>query len=246
MWHKWAVGLILTLAATLAGADEASVQQRFEAAYPNVPVESVSKTPYAGLYEVVTEEEIVYTDEGVNYLFMQGDLVDVKSRRSLTGPRRDELEESRTQKTVIDFSVLPLDQAIKVVRGNGSRIVAVFSDPDCPYCQKLEREELANITDVTVYIFLYPLAGHADAPRKAKAIWCAPDRAQAWQDWMLRGQLSSDAASCDTPLEQIHALGFKLDVDATPTLFFASGRQLRGAYPADRIEKELGMAAGQK
>ncbi|HQR51495.1 MAG TPA: DsbC family protein [Methylophilaceae bacterium] len=239
MWRKCAVGLILTLAATLAVADEASVRKHFEAAYPNVDVKSVTKTPYAGLYEVVAGEEIVYTDEGLNYLFLQGDLVDVKSRRSLTGPRRDELEENKTQKTAIDFSALPLDKAVKVVRGDGSRKVAVFSDPDCPYCQKLEREALANITDVTVYTFLYPLAGHADAPRKAKAIWCAPDRAKAWEDWMLRGQLADGSTSCETPLEPIRALGFKLDVDATPTLFFPSGRQLRGAYPADTIEKEL-------
>jgi len=246
MWNKLAVGLALILAIAQAGADEASVKKAFEAAYPNVKVDGVTRTPFAGLYEVVASDEIVYTDEKVNYLFLQGDLVDVKSKRNLTNPRRDELEESKTKQVVVDFSTLPLDSAVKVVRGNGSRKVVVFSDPDCPYCQKLEREELIKITDVTIYTLLYPLPSHRDAARKAKAIWCSPDRAKAWEDWILQGQQPKGPTTCETPLEKISELGHKLDVDGTPTLFFPSGRQLKGAYPADRIEKELARDATKK
>lgn len=239
MWKNILRAMPFVLAAALASANEASVKKAFETAYPDIKVDSVTRTPFTGLYEVVMGADIVYTDEGVNYLFMNGSLIDIKARRDLTGPRRDELEERNLQQHTIDFNSLPLEQAIKIVRGKGSRKMAVFSDPDCPYCHRLEREELSQIKDVTIYTFLFPLAGHRDAPRKAKAIWCSPDRAKAWEDWMLRGKLAEGSASCQTPMEKNVELGFKLDVDATPTLFFASGRRLAGAYPAERIEKEL-------
>jgi thiol:disulfide interchange protein DsbC len=142
---------------------------------------------------------------------------------------------------------LPLDLAIKVVRGNGSRKLAVFSDPDCPFCQKLEREELSQISDVTIYTFLYPLVSlHADATRKSKAIWCAPDRAKAWEDWIVRGQLAKGDASCEAPLEKISELARRLGINGTPMLYFTSGKRLEGAYPAREIEQELAAPDASK
>ena len=246
MWKKAVIGLMMGLAAWQAGADEASVKKAFEAAYPKIKVDSVTKTPFPALYEVVAGDELLYTDEGLNYLFVEGSLVDAKSKRNLTLQRQSELEEKRTEQSKIDFSSLPLEQAIKVVRGNGSRKLVVFSDPDCPYCKKLEQDALSKLTDVTIYTLLYPIASlHPDAARKSKLIWCAPDRAKAWEDWVLRGQLAKGSSSCETPLDKIADLARKLGINGTPTLYFTSGRSLRGAYPLENIEKELNKSSAK-
>jgi thiol:disulfide interchange protein DsbC len=232
MLKKIAAGLLLMSSVT-AVADEAAIRKAMQTVYPKAKVASVAKTPFAGLYEVFIDGQIVYTNDSFTWFIADGRLVDAKSRKELTSARLDEL-------TKVDFDSLPLDQAIKVVRGNGSRKVAVFSDPDCPFCKKLEQKELAPLTDVTIYTFLFPLEGlHPDAANKSKAIWCAPDRAKAWQDWVLNGQIAKGGASCDNPMEKNVELGKKLGVTSTPTLIFADGKRMLGAYPSKEIEKAL-------
>lgn len=233
-----------TMAALLAGvmtatawADEASLKKTIEATYPQVKIQSITKTPYAGLYEVFLDGQIIYTDEKLTFLIVEGRLVDPKSRRDLTAERMDEL-------TRVDFASLPLDKAIKVVKGNGSRKLVVFSDPDCPYCKKLEQKDLIDMTDVTIYTFLYPLEElHPDAANKSRAIWCASDKGKAWQDWMLNGQLPKAKGNCETPVGDVASLGRKLGITSTPTLIFANGKRVLGAYPAKEIEKLLDAAS---
>jgi len=224
---------LLSAFATFAVADEASVKKAVEAAYPKFKVEKVTKTPYAGLYEVFMGGQIIYTDEKLSFLIAEGRLVDPKTKKDITGERLEEL-------TKIDFSTLPLNQAIKVVKGNGSRKLVVFSDVDCPYCKRLERNELSNITDVTIYTFLYPIEQlHPDAANKSKLIWCAKDRVKAWEDWILRDQLASSAGSCDVPLEKVGELARKIGVTSTPTLIFSDGKRMLGAQPYKEIERML-------
>lgn len=232
--------LLATLLTGSAFADEASLRKAIEAAYPKVRVDSITRTSYAGLYEVFIDGQIVYTDEKFSFLIAEGRLIETKSKRDITGERMEEL-------TKIDFSTLPLDQAIKVVKGNGSRKLVVFSDPDCPYCKRLEQKELTNITDVTIYTFLYPIEQlHPDSANKSRAIWCAPDHAKAWQDWIINGQLPKGDATCDTPIEKLADLGRKLGVNSTPTLLFADGKRMLGAYPAKDIEKAMNAVPAAK
>lgn len=223
-----------------AYADDASLKKAIESTYPDVQVESIKKTQFGGLYEVFMGGQIIYTDEKFTFLIAEGRLIDPKNKRNVTAERMEEL-------TRVDFSKLPLDQAVKVVRGNGSRKLVVFSDPDCPFCKRLEQKELAGITDITVYTFLYPLEQlHPDATDKAKAIWCAPDRAKAWMNWALNNQLVKGKTSCDNPIESLAVLGKKLGVTSTPTLIFADGKRMLGAYPAAEIEKALNSASRKK
>ena len=237
MWKKLTGILLAALLAGSAWADEASLRKTIETAYPKMHVQSVAKTPYAGLYEVFLDGQIIYTDEKFSFLIAEGRLVDPKNKRDITSERLEEL-------TRVDFSALPLNQAVKVVKGNGSRKLAVFSDPDCPFCKRLEQNELSGITDVTIYTFLFPLEQlHPDAGNKSKAIWCAPNRAQAWENWILRGQLAQGSTSCETPLAKNAALGKKIAITSTPTLIFSDGRRMLGAYPAQEIEKALDAAA---
>ena len=233
---QWLAGSLMAIS-TFAIADEASLKKAIEAAYPKFKVESVIKTPYGGLYEVFMGGQIVYTDEKLSFLIAEGQLVDPKTKKNITGERMEEL-------TKIDFNTLPLDQAIKVVKGNGSRKLVVFSDVDCPYCKQLERKELANITDVTIYTFLYPIETlHPDAAAKSKSIWCAKNRVKAWNDWIFNNQLPSTTGTCDVPLERVGELAKKLGVTSTPTLIFADGKRMLGAQPYAAIEKGMQAAA---
>jgi len=230
---------LLSVITSLALADEMSVKKAVEAAYPKFKVESVSKTPYAGLYEVFMGGQIIYTDEKMTFLIAEGRLVDPKTKKDITGERMEEL-------TKIDFNSLPIEQAIKVVKGNGSRKLVVFSDVDCPYCKRLEQNELTNITDVTIYTFLYPIEQlHPDAASKSKLIWCANNRVKAWEDWIFNNQLPKSAGTCEVPLEKIGQLAKKIGVTSTPTLIFSDGKRMLGAQPYKEIERAM-IAAAKK
>jgi thiol:disulfide interchange protein DsbC len=240
MLKKLLALLIGTLFATSVYANDAALKKLIESAYPGVQIQSVKKTQYNGLYEVFMGGQIVYTDEKFSFLIAEGKLIEPKTKRNITSERMDEL-------TRVDFAKLPLDQAVKVVRGNGSRKLVVFSDPDCRFCKRLEQKELAGITDITVYTFLYPLDQlHPDAANKAKAIWCSSDPAKSWMDWVLNNQLVKGTTSCENPIERIAELGKKLGVSSTPTLIFADGKRILGAQAATEIEKALNAAAQKK
>jgi thiol:disulfide interchange protein DsbC len=237
MFKKLVGIMLLSTLTSLAVADEVSVKKAVEAAYPKFKVESVTKTPYAGLYEVFMGGQIVYTDEKMSFLIAEGRLVDPKTKKDITGERMEEL-------TKIDFSSLPLEQAIKVVKGNGNRKLVVFSDVDCPYCKRLEQNELSNVTDVTIYTFLYPIEQlHPDAAAKSKLIWCANNRVKAWEDWIFNNQLPKASGTCEVPLEKIGQLARKIGVTSTPTLIFSDGKRMLGAQPYKEIERAMVAAA---
>jgi len=212
----------------------ATIRKTLTSRFPDVKILDVQPGPVAGLYEVYTGDAITYSDATGDHLFL-GPLLDTRTRRNLSADRLEE-------RGAIDFKTLPLAQAIKTVKGNGSRTLAVFSDPDCPFCQKLE-QELKSITDVTIYTFLYPIASlHPEATAKAHAIWCAGDHAQAWSQWMLEKKLAPGGSCKDDPIVELQALGEKLHINSTPTLFLASGKRISGTLPAAQLEKMLGNA----
>jgi thiol:disulfide interchange protein DsbC len=208
----------LAAAAFPAGADEASVRSGVEARFGGVKVESVTKTPYSGLYEVVIGDEIIYTDDKVTYIFT-GNIIDAGSRRNLT-------EERQQQLLAVNFKDLPLDQAIKTVRGNGKRVMVIFADPRCGFCKQFE-QNLYKMSDVTIYTMLYPVIA-PDSAEISRNIWCSKNPSQAWLDTMLKGVLPA-AANCATPLDRNLELGRRLRVSGTPTTFLPNGQRIVGA-----------------
>ncbi|GLU34547.1 DsbC family protein [Trinickia caryophylli] len=205
---------------------KATLQSRL----PDLPIKSISKSPVAGLYEVNLGTQMVYSDASGDHV-IAGDLIDTKSRTNLSEARLAELNK-------VDFASLPLGNAVKVVKGNGSRKIAIFSDPNCPYCKQLETS-LKSVDNVTVYTFLYPVLSD-DSTRKAKAIWCADDRAKTWEAWMLDHRAPSGAGTCDTSaIDKNLALGRSMNVTGTPTIILADGRRLPGAVSADALAKAL-------
>jgi len=197
----------------------------------NIKVDSVTKTPYGGLYEISTNGDIFYTDESARYLFV-GKVVDTANNyQDLTRARADQL-------AAIHFSELPLETAIKTVKGNGKRVMAVFEDPNCPYCRKLH-QTLEGIDNVTIYTFLLNILSD-DSAVKSKDIWCAANRTQAWHDWIVNAKPAPAApAACPTPNEQVLALGKKLHVAGTPTVYFSDGTRTGTAFDKQALEARL-------
>jgi len=208
----------------------ATIRQNIEQRYPQVIIVSVQPSKQLpGLYEVFTGDTLSYSN-ATGDLVLVGQLIETQSQKNMTVARLDEL-------TTIDFSKLPLDRAIKTVKGNGSRQIAVFADPECPYCQQLEKE-FATLNDVTIYTFLYPIASlHPDAPARAHALWCTEDRSAAWNDWMVNRKAPA-AKTCEgDPIDELQKLGEKLFINSTPTLFSSSGKRFAGMMPAPKLDQ---------
>ena len=232
---------MLALLSGVACADEASIRAEFLKKYPQANIESITKMPFLGLYEMLVDGEVLYADADFNYLIV-GSIIETKTKTNLTDARQREIEDKKLKSLAFPFEQLPFEQAIKKVKGDGSRKVAVFSDPDCPFCRKLEKD-LDKITDVTIYIFLFPIEQlHPKAPEMSRAIWCAPDRVKAWDDYMLRG-VAPKSAKCDNPVDKLVAFGQSKKINGTPTIFFADGKRVPGAIPAERFEELLSKAA---
>jgi thiol:disulfide interchange protein DsbC len=193
----------------------------------------VTKTPFAGIYEIYANGQLLYADEKVEFLFVNGSMIDIDKKTNLT-------EERMAVLTAIKFDQLPLDLAFKKVKGKGTRKLAYFGDPNCGYCKKFE-QELAKIDDLTVYVFLYPVLGQ-DSMDKAKSIWCSKDRVKAWNDQLVNGVAPTAAGTCTTPIDKILAFGKQKNISGTPTLFFSDGQRVPGAIPGEMIEQRLAAA----
>jgi len=223
---------LMCLAAT-AGAQEAAIRQALAQRLPQLKaVDEIKPAGVSGLYEVrVNGSEIYYTDAKGDFL-IDGQIIETKTRRNITEDRIAKL-------TAIPFDSLPIKDAFTLVRGNGQRKMAVFEDPNCGYCKRFERD-LQKVDNVTVYLFLYPVLG-PDSVKKSQDIWCAKDRAVAWQDWMLREQAAGAAnAACDTgAVARNVELGRKYKITGTPTLLFVNGARVPGAVDNARVEQAL-------
>ena len=216
----------------LATAQEATIRKTLTDRIPGLAsIDEISKTPMPGLFEVRIGNDIFYTDPEGNYL-IQGALIDTRARKNLTEERIDKL-------TAVDFKELQLKNAVTVVRGNGKRKLAVFADPNCPYCKRFEKD-LEKIDNVTVHTFLIPILG-ADSTEKSKRIWCASDKVKSWDDWMLRNVAPKEAgAKCNTDaLDANVAFARKYNITGTPTLVFTDGHRVPGAINTQQIEQLL-------
>lgn len=233
----WALAALL-LAAASAHADEAKIRRVVESALGGARVDGVQPGPMPGMFEVRYQSrdgpQIVYTDAEANFIF-DGSIFDTRKQQNLTEDRLNKL-------SAIRFDSLPLDLAVKVQRGNGKRVLAIFSDPYCPACRQFE-QMLAQVDDITIYYFMYPVI-RPELADHSKAVWCSPDRAAAWLALAARPKAQPPAleASCDTPIERVLALGRSMRVNSTPTLFFADGERVRGGLRTQDLRARLDQA----
>jgi thiol:disulfide interchange protein DsbC len=236
--------LLACLALALpASANESAIRAALKTRLPGVKVEGVQPAPVAGLFEVRIQSQegpqIVYTDAAGNFLF-DGNIIDLKSGRNIT-------EERMRRLSAISFNALPLDMAVKVQRGNGKRVMAMFTDPYCPYCRRLE-QMLIGIDDITVYVFMYPVIRPQNADH-SRAVWCSPDRAKAWLELAALDtpRVPTASPNCANPVDKVVELGRSLRINGTPTIYLANGERVSGGMdPAELRARMDELAAAKK
>jgi len=225
---KILTALFLFTLLSAAHAGEIEIRKSLQSKFPGIgKIEHIVKTPYAGLYEIVIGDQLLYTDARGDYLF-EGNVIETKSRSNLSEERRQVL-------FAIDFDKLPLELAVKKVKGNGKRKLAIFTDPNCTFCKRLEKE-LSGVSDVTLYLFMYPIFPGSD--EIVRNVLCSKNPIKAWDDWML-SEIAPAKAVCDTQTAKVMALGQKLHVNGTPNLIFGNGMQSPGLLPQEELEKHL-------
>ncbi|MCF8166640.1 MAG: DsbC family protein [Rhodoferax sp.] len=222
--------LILGMASSVFALNEKQIRTEIQKRLgTSANVRNVTPSPIPGLFEVQVNNEIFYTDSNAKYL-IQGEMVELASGNNLTTKRQEDINR-------IKWSELPHAQAFKVVRGNGSRQIAVFSDPNCGYCKRLEKT-LQQLDNVTIYNYLIPILS-ADSALKSKQIWCAADQQKVWNDWMLNNLGPSGKSDCANPIDKNLTLAKNYGINGTPTIFFTDGSRFPGAVQLADIEKKL-------
>ena len=233
------VTLLCLLLTTGALADEGQIRRVLEAKMGGVRIEGIQPAPIPGLYEVRYRSgegvQVIYTDATATHVF-DGRIIEVRSGRDLT-------EERSRKLNAIKFESLPLDLAVKIQRGNGKRVLAMFSDPYCPACRQFERS-LAQMDNITVYVFMYPVIRPENADH-SRMVWCAPDRAKAWLELAAapRPKVPDSASSCDDPVDKVLKLGRSLGVNSTPTLILANGERVTGGLALPDLTEVLESSA---
>ncbi len=236
-----AAALITLLLASPALADEAQIRRVLESSMSGVKIEGVQPGPIPGLFEVRVRSaegvQVLYTDANANHIIV-GNIYESRSNRNLT-------EERARKLNAIKFESLPLDLAVKVQRGAGKRVVAMFSDPYCPACRSFERT-LQQVDNITIYVFMYPVIRPENADH-SRAVWCAPDRAKAWLELAAapRPKLPEAKPGCDDPVDKVLKLGRSLGVNSTPTLILVNGERVTGGLSAPDLREMLDQAAAR-
>lgn len=221
--------VMLSLGLALANMSFASadtVKTKLSQQYPNIKISDIKPTEMKGLYSATLDDQVVYINEDAQHMFV-GSMIRLKDKQNLT-------KGLVMSKNTIDFKKLPLQDAIKTVKGNGKRVIAVFSDPNCPYCKKLDTE-LASLNDVTIYTFLFPIKNQSVIP--SKKVWCSPNKDYAWKNLIQSGTQPAAGSDCLTPIDRNLQLGRSLGIEGTPSIIFSNGFKVAGAYPAKEIEK---------
>lgn len=232
MLKKLGILALFSLTTSLSFANVDTVRENIKKQYPNLKISNIQKTEMPGLYSANLDQQIIYLGEDGQHMLV-GSMIRLKDQKNLT-------KDLVLGQNSIDWKQLPLEDAIKTVKGNGQHVLAVFSDPNCPYCKKLE-PELDKLKDVTIYTFIYPLKPQSIVV--SRQVWCAPSQSYSWKKLIEQG-VKPTVASCANPIDRNLELGRKLGFNATPTLIFANGFKLVGARSAEEIQevwKELGL-----
>ena len=223
--------MLMSCADAQNAKEEAQLRKALAERFHDVKIDSIKKMPYADLYEIVAGGEVRYFDK-TGSIMVIGRIIDLKTQKDLTQARIDDINK-------INFDDLPKDLALKAVKGNGKRVMAIFEDPNCGYCKRFRQNTLANVDNVTVYTFLYNILS-PDSATKSQNIWCSADRNKAWDEWMLQGKAAPVAPNgCSAPNEKVLALGQKLNINGTPAIFFADGTRIAGAVDQHTLEAKF-------
>ena len=233
MIRHFSLAVLIGLCSAVSMADVATVSKNIKQQHPQLKLDNIQATEMKGIYSASMDGQVVYLNEDAQHI-LAGSMIRLKDQHNLT-------KDLLIQQNSVDWKKLPLQDAIKSVRGTGKRQIAIFSDPNCPYCKQLEAE-LKKLDNITIYTFILPLKAQSVAP--SKQVYCEKNPALAWENLITKAQLPKSQTSCANPVERNMALAHRLGVNGTPAIIFSNGFKVMGAYPAAQIEqifKEFGL-----
>ena len=224
---------LVSFISSLSLANVDTVKNNLIKQHPKLNIENIQTTDMKGIYSGSMDGQVVYVGEDAQHILV-GSMYRLSDQKNLT-------KDLVLKQNSIDWKTLPLQDAVKSVRGNGKRQIAIFSDPNCPYCKQLETE-LNKLNDVTIYTFIYPIKNQSIAV--SKQVFCEKDSALAWSNLISKGIQPSSKKTCANPIERNLSLGKSLGLNGTPAIIFSNGFKVMGSHPAQEIEKmwkELGL-----
>ena len=224
---------LVSFISSLSLANVDTVKSNLSKQHPKLNIENIQSTDMKGIYSGSMDGQVVYLAEDAQHILV-GSMYRLSDQKNLT-------QDLVLKQNSIDWKKLPLQDAVKSVRGNGKRQIAIFSDPNCPYCKQLETE-LNKLNDVTIYTFIYPIKNQSIAV--SKQVFCEKDSALAWSNLISKGIQPSSKKTCANPIERNLSLGKSLGLNGTPAIIFSNGFKVMGSHPAQEIEKmwkELGL-----
>jgi thiol:disulfide interchange protein DsbC len=223
--------LALLFATTTAFSQNIDLKNSLQKKFPNTKITSAEYiVEVPGLVELIVDRnKVIYTNMDGS-LFLIGHICDTKTGGDITQQRINGLAS-------INYSDLPFQDSIKVVKGNGAREFAVFSDPACPYCRKLEGE-LAKMDNYTMHVF--PSTFKSAGKKIMARIYCEANPAKAWTDFMQKGVQPSSNEQCGVDkITRTVKLATEIGVSGTPALIAKNGTVRPGYAPAAQIEAWL-------
>lgn len=233
MIKQLSLAALMGLCSAVSMADVATVSKNVKQQHPQLKLDNIQATEMKGIYSASMDGQVVYLNEDAQHI-LAGSMIRLKDQHNLT-------KDLLIQQNSVDWKKLPLQDAIKSVRGTGKRQIAIFSDPNCQYCKQLEAE-LKKLDNITIYTFILPLKAQSVAP--SKQVYCEKNPALAWENLITKAQLPTSQSSCANPVERNIVLAHRLGVNGTPAIIFSNGFKVMGAYPAAQIEqifKEFGL-----
>ncbi len=222
---------LVSLATTAALADRAVDEAAIRKALGSVEPDTIAPVPIAGLYEVVVGPRVVYMSADGHYM-LQGELIDVQSRKSLTEPRRREAIRALLDTVSEDDMIIFKPEKVK-------HVVTVFTDIDCGYCRKLHSQIDQYLAEgIEIRYMMFPRAGvGSDSYKKAVAVFCSEDRNAALTD--AKNGKALDMKTCDNPVDKHMELVRQLGARGTPFIVLEDGRTQPGYVSPKQLARLL-------
>jgi thiol:disulfide interchange protein DsbC len=232
------IGLLLAVN-VFAATPVDTVRQAMATLAPNVKIDAVQESVIPGFYEAIAGGEFVYVSKDGRYV-IDGNAYDVANKRDVTASSRAKARKIAIDRIGPDKRIVFAPKAPLATK----HTVTVFTDVDCPFCRHFHEQIAAyNAKGIAVDYLFYPLTIHPGADKKAEAVWCSKDRANAFTAAMSGADPGT--ATCPNPIPELTQFAQSLGIGGTPTILADDGTQVASqiAMSPDQLAAELDRLA---
>ncbi|MET0282119.1 MAG: DsbC family protein [Steroidobacteraceae bacterium] len=191
---------------------------------PGTRPEDLRATPIPGIFELSHGADISYVTADAKFVF-SGDLYQVSMNGdfpNLTEVRRREMRAAR-------LAAIPESQMLVFGPATAPHTITVFTDIDCPWCQRLHSQIAQyNQLGIRVRYLFYPRTGpDTESWYKADAVWCSANRNEAFTR-AKNGEDVKQKPCPSSPVKRDYELGQEIGVTGTPGVVLENGELVPG------------------